>query len=76
MYEYVCYTKQGNWRFYADSDIDAMRLSLFYCWRDNEDFIKVESATLGSSPSGASLAKNPYTLRLCKIDTTNSIQTL
>ncbi len=26
MYEYVCYTKQGNWRFYADSDIDAMRL--------------------------------------------------
>ena len=42
MYEYVCYTKQGNWRFYADSDIDAMRLSLFYCWRDNEDFIKVE----------------------------------
>ena len=33
---------------------------------DNEDFIKVESATLGK----------PYTLRLCKIDKTNSIQTL
>lgn len=66
MYEYVCYTKQGNWRFYADSDMDAMRLSLFYCWRDNEDFIKVESAILGKS----------YTLRLCKIDKTNSIQTL
>ena len=66
MDEYVCYTKQGNWRCYAASDIDAMRLSLFYCWRDNEDFIKVESATLGK----------PYTLRLCKIDKTNSIQTL
>ena len=26
MYEYVCYTKQGHWRFYADSDIDSMRL--------------------------------------------------
>lgn len=66
MYEYVCYTKQGNWRFYADSDLDAVRLALYYSWRDNEDFIKVESATLGK----------PYTLRLCKIDKTNSIQTL
>ena len=66
MYEYVCYTKQGNWRYYADSDLDAGRLALYYSWRDNEDFIKVESATLGK----------PYTLRLCKIDKTNSIQTL
>ena len=66
MYEYVCYTKQGNWRYYADSDLDAVRLALFYSWRDNEDFIRVESATLGK----------PYTLRLCKIDKTNSIQTL
>ncbi len=45
MYEYVCYTKQGNWRYYADSDLDAVRLALYYSWRDNEDFIKVESAT-------------------------------
>ena len=66
MYEYVCYTKQGNWRYYADSDLDAVRLALYYSWRDNEDVIKVESATLGK----------PYTLRLCKIDKTNSIQTL
>ena len=66
MYEYVCYTKQGNWRYYDDSDLDAVRLALYYSWRDNEDFIKVESATLGK----------PYTLRLCKIDKTNSIQTL
>lgn len=66
MYEYIGYTKQGHWRFYADDDIDALRLALFYSWRDNEDFIKVESATLGK----------PYTLRLCKIDKTNSIQTL
>lgn len=66
MYEYVCYTKQGHWGFYADSDLDAVRLALYYSWRDNEDFIKVESATLGK----------PYTLRLCKIDKTNSIQTL
>ncbi len=76
MHEYICYTKQGKWKFYADNDIDSLRLALFYCWRDGEDFIKVESVSLGSSPSGASLAKNPYTLRLCMIDKTNSIQTL
>lgn len=66
MYEYKCFTRQGSWRFYADSDTDALRLALCYCWRDGEDFIKVESATLGK----------PYTLRLCKIDKTNSITTL
>ena len=41
MYEYICFTKQGKWKFYADSDTDAMRLALYYCWRDGEDFIKV-----------------------------------
>lgn len=66
MYEYICYTKQGKWKFFADNDIDSLRLSLFYCWRDGEDFIKVESNFGGK----------PYTLRLCMIDKTNSIQTL
>jgi len=66
MYEYICYTKQGKWKFYADNDIDSLRLALFYCWRDGEDFIKVESNFGGK----------PYTLRLCMIDKTNSIQTL
>ncbi len=66
MHEYICYTKQGKWKFHADNDIDSLRLALFYCWRDGEDFIKVESASLGKS----------YTLRLCMIDKTNSIQTL
>lgn len=64
--EYTCITKQGKWNFYADNDFEAIRLGLFYCWRDGEEFIKVESATLGKS----------YTLRLCKIDKTNSITTL
>ncbi len=66
MYEYICYTKQGKWKLFADNDIDSLRLSLFYCWRDGEDFIKVESNFGGK----------PYTLRLCMIDKTNSIQTL
>ena len=67
MYEYICYTKQSKWKFYADSDPkDAMRLALFYCWRDGEEFIKVESNFGGK----------PYTLCLCMIDKTNSIQTL
>lgn len=42
MYEYICYTKQGKWKFNADSDLDGLRLALSYCWRDGEDFIKVE----------------------------------
>ena len=66
MYEYKCYTNQGSWKFYADTDTDALRLALFYCWRDGEDFIRVESSFGGQS----------YTLRLCKIDKTNSIQTI
>lgn len=66
MYEYICTTKQGKWKFYADNDTDAMRLALFYSWRDGEDFIKVQSNFGGHS----------YTLRICMIDKTNSIQTL
>lgn len=42
MYEYICFTKQGKWNFQADNDFDAMRLALFYCWRDDEVFIKVQ----------------------------------
>lgn len=66
MYEYICTTKQGKWKFYADNDTDAMRLALFYSWRDGEDFIKVESKS----------GSQQYTLRICVIDKTNSIQTL
>lgn len=66
MHEYIGYTKQGQWRFYADSDLNALRLALFYSWRDGEDFIKVERTS----------DCQRYTLRLCKIDKTNSIQTL
>lgn len=40
--KYTCTTKQGRWDFFADNDTDAMRLALFYTWRDGEDFIKVE----------------------------------
>ena len=66
MRDYICFTKQGKWNFQADNDFDAMRLALFYCWRDGEDFIKVESKSCCQQ----------YTLRICVIDKTNSIQTL
>lgn len=42
MRDYICFTKQGKWNFQADNDFDAMRLALFYCWRDDGDFIKVQ----------------------------------
>ena len=42
MKQYTCYTGRGKWNFEAYNDKDALRLALFYCWRDDEDFIKVE----------------------------------
>ena len=42
--KYTCTTKQGRWDFFADNDIDAVRLALFYCWRDGEDFVILLSA--------------------------------
>lgn len=65
MHEYICYTKQATWKFYADTDLEAARLGLFYAWRDGEDFIKIENA------SG-----RRYTIRVCIIDDNNSISTL
>lgn len=64
--EYTCFTTTGKWNFYADNDIDAMRLALFYCWRDNEDFDRVESGNYA----------NKHTIRICMIDKQNWIQTL
>lgn len=61
--KYTCNTKQGRWDFFADNDIDAVRLALFYCWRDGEDFVSIKSP-------------NNHTLRICLIDNHNSIQTL
>lgn len=66
MYEYICFTKQGKWKFYADNDIDAMRTALYYCWRDGEDFDRVELGKYSKT----------HTLRICRIDDRNSIQTL
>lgn len=40
---YICYTNKGHWQFWASSDTDALRKALWFCWRDNETFIKVES---------------------------------
>lgn len=66
MEEYTGYTKQGHWTFFAEDDISAMRLALYYAWRDGEDIIKVEGREYGQT----------YTLRLCKIDKVNNIQTI
>ena len=65
MHEYICYTKQSHWTFYADNDLEAARLGLFFAWRDGEDFIKIENA------SG-----RRYTIRVCIIDDNLSISTL
>ena len=40
--EYICITTTGKWNFYADNDFEAIRLGLFYCWRDGDTFVRVE----------------------------------
>lgn len=64
--KYKCFTKQGEWFFYAYDDINALRLALYLCWRDGEDFVRVVSTD----------SFKPYTLRLCKIDSSNSMVTI
>lgn len=40
---YTCYTDCGKWQLEAYNDKDAIRLALYYCHLDGEDFIKSES---------------------------------
>lgn len=62
MDNYTCITKQGKWLFSADNDTDAMRLALYYCWRDNEDFVKIQTAN--------------YAIGICIIDMNYLVQTV
>ena len=54
MATYKAYTDLGNWLFDAQDDSDAMRLALFYCWRDGEHLRHI------------TLHGGGYTLRLVK----------
>lgn len=65
-YNYRCITRQGSWKFEAANHIEAMRLALFYCWRDGEDFVSVE-------PEGTS---EDFTLRIILVERDGSAQTL
>lgn len=58
MNEYKVYTKSGYWRIDAYDDADAMRKALWFCWRDNEEFVKIVREK----------SSNPYTLRIAVID--------
>ena len=67
MQEYICHTNRGKWKFYAEDDIDAMCVALYYCYLDGEKFIIIESRVFTSKHK---------TLRICLIDEKNSIYTL
>ena len=58
MNEYKVYTKTGWWRIEASDDVEAMRKALWFCWRDNEEFVKIVRDNLSSH----------YTLRIAVID--------
>lgn len=63
--KYSCYTDQGSWYFYADNDVDAMRVALWLCWRDGEQF---DSIKPHDGPSRV--------LRITCIHSNGSIETL
>ena len=67
MQEYICHTNRGKWKFYAEDDIDAMRVALYYCYLDREELFKIESGIFTSKHK---------TLRICLIDDKNTIFTL
>lgn len=41
--DYICFTDNGHWHFYAENDVEAFRKSLWFCWRDGENFDHIES---------------------------------
>ena len=41
MNEYKVYTKSNWWRIEADDDVEAMRKALWFCYRDDEEFVKI-----------------------------------
>ncbi|WP_289685474.1 hypothetical protein [Muribaculum intestinale] len=61
MAEYICYTNVGKWKFEVYHDKDAIHLALYYCWRDDKAFIKVEvrKGFVPSTPSAYAKSTNP-----------------
>ena len=49
MYEYICFTNKGKFKFLADDDFDAMRRALWFCWRDGLDFERIEFRKSGEN---------------------------
>ena len=58
MKEYTSYTRQSKWKLVADTDIDAIRQALYFCWRDDEGFIRLEFRKVAEN----------YTLSIFHID--------
>lgn len=42
MDEYILHTNKGKFKINADSPEDAVRLGLYYSWRDGEYFERIE----------------------------------
>lgn len=48
MRQYKVYTDKGSFKIEAQNDMDALRISLYYCWRDSEKFRHIEA--IGVNP--------------------------
>ena len=56
--EYKCYTNKGSWKLLAHNDHEAMRKALYFCWRDDENFDRLEYNRCGEH----------YILRIAVVD--------
>lgn len=65
-YCYKVFTKTSQWSIYAFDPQDGLRKALWFCWRDNEVFVKMQFTEGG----------NTTTYRLCEIDCYQNIYML
>jgi hypothetical protein len=63
---FTVFTTTSHWCIYAPNAYEAMRLALWFCWRDGEDFVKMQRTVGGRT----------ITYRICAIDSDNTITTL
>ena len=58
MEEYILHTNRGKFKIQAKDDTDALRLGLYYAWRDEESFLSLERNAKGEH----------YTIKIAIID--------
>jgi hypothetical protein len=62
----MVFTTTSQWSIFAFKPKDAIRKALWFCWRDEEEFVKLQTIVNGKT----------YTYRICEIDPNNDVSSL